>query len=120
MLRPSTNSCYDRLVWIAGGQGKAGGIAALAPFFPRIAGAVLIGRDAPDFAATLAAAGVPHRIAGTLEAAVPEALATARRTGAPVVLLSPAAASFDQFSGFEARGARFAALARALPDAEAA
>ncbi len=112
--------CYDRLVWIAGGQGKAGGIAALAPFFPRIAGAVLIGRDAPDFAATLAAAGVPHRIAGTLEAAVPEALATARRTGAPVVLLSPAAASFDQFSGFEARGARFAALARALPDAEAA
>ena len=112
--------CYDRLVWIAGGQGKAGGIAALAPFFPRIAGAVLIGRDAQDFAATLAQAGVPHRIAGTLDAAVPEALATARRTGAGVVLLSPAAASFDQFSGFEARGARFAALARALPDAEAA
>ncbi|MGC8477700.1 MAG: UDP-N-acetylmuramoyl-L-alanine--D-glutamate ligase, partial [Acetobacteraceae bacterium] len=112
--------CYQRLVWIAGGTAKAGGIASLAPFFPRIAAALLIGRDAPAFAATLEAAGVPHRIAGTLEAAVPEALSAARRTGAPVVLLSPAAASFDQFTGFEARGVRFAALARALPEAEAA
>jgi UDP-N-acetylmuramoylalanine--D-glutamate ligase len=30
------------------------------------------------------------------------------------VLLSPAAASFDQFSGFDARGDRFRELARAL------
>ena len=106
--------CYERFVWIAGGLGKVGGIEPLAPFFPRIARALLIGRDAAAFAATLAAAGVPHEIAGTLEAAVPAALEAARRSGAPVVLLSPAAASFDQFAGFEDRGRRFTALARAL------
>jgi UDP-N-acetylmuramoylalanine--D-glutamate ligase len=100
-------ACYDRLVWIAGGQAKAGGIEALRPLFPRIAHAELIGRDAPALAATLAGAGVPHHLAGTLDAAVPLAGAAARRVHAPVVLLSPACASFDQFSGFEARGDRF-------------
>jgi UDP-N-acetylmuramoylalanine--D-glutamate ligase len=106
--------CYDRLVWIAGGIAKAGGITPLEPFFSRIVHAELIGRDAAAFAETLAAHGVPHRIAGTLEEAVPAAFARARALGAPVVLLSPASASFDQFSGFEARGARFAALVAAL------
>ncbi len=112
--------CYDRLVWIAGGQAKAGGIAALTPLFPRIAHAVLIGQDAPLLAAQLAEAGVPHTMAPTLDAAVPLAHDLARLTASPVVLLSPACASFDQFSGFEARGQRFAALARALSSAEAA
>jgi UDP-N-acetylmuramoylalanine--D-glutamate ligase len=102
--------CYDRIVWIAGGMAKAGGIGALEDFFPRIAHAELIGRDAPSFAETLAQHGVPHRIAGTLDAAVPAAFERARALGAPVVLLSPACASFDQFSGFEARGDRFASL----------
>ncbi len=106
--------CYDRLVWIAGGQAKAGGIAALAPWFPRIAHAVLIGQDAPLLAAQLADAGVPHTIALTLDIAVPVARDLARLTASPVVLLSPACASFDQFAGFEARGQHFAALARAL------
>ncbi len=106
--------CYARIVWIAGGIGKAGGIAPLAPFFPRIAHALLIGRDAAGFAATLGQAGVPHTLAETLDAAVPAANDAARRTGAPVVLLSPAAASFDQFSGFEARGERFAELVHML------
>jgi len=109
--------CYDRLVWIAGGIAKAGGIESLAPYFPRIVRAILIGRDAPALAATLAAHRVPHTIAGTLEAAVPAAFAAARREDAPVVLLSPACASFDQFTGFEARGARFAELARSLAEA---
>jgi UDP-N-acetylmuramoylalanine--D-glutamate ligase len=39
--------CYDRLIWIAGGLGKEGGIVPLVPHFPRIARAFLIGRDAP-------------------------------------------------------------------------
>ena len=110
-------ACYERIVWIAGGVSKAGGIAPLAPLFPRIAHALLIGRDAPELASQLGA--VPHSNPGTLEQAVPAARALARRLGADVVLLSPACASFDQFSGYDARGRRFAELARTLP-AEAA
>ena len=112
--------CYDRLVWIAGGIAKEGGIAPLAPLFRRIAHALLIGRDAPALAATLAAHGVPHAIAGTLDAAVPAALAVARETDARVVLLSPACASFDQFSGFDARGDRFSQLVSGLDCGRAA
>lgn len=105
---------YDRVVWIAGGIAKDGGIEPLAPLFPRIARAVLIGRDALSFAATLAAHGVAHEIVGTLEAAVPAAAAAAEAGAAKVVLLSPAAASFDQFAGFDARGDRFRDLVHAL------
>jgi UDP-N-acetylmuramoylalanine--D-glutamate ligase len=106
--------CYDRLVWIAGGMAKAGGIEPLVPLFPRIARALLIGRDAPEFAATLSRHGVPFDLVGTLEAAVPAAFAAAKATGAPVVLLSPACASWDQFTGYDQRGDRFAELARSL------
>jgi UDP-N-acetylmuramoylalanine--D-glutamate ligase len=106
--------CYDRMVWIAGGMAKSGGIDDLAPFFPRIASALLIGRDAPALAATLAAHRVPHRVVETLDAAVPAAFDDARAASAPVVLLSPACASFDQFSGYDARGTRFAELAKGL------
>ncbi|MFL5256456.1 MAG: UDP-N-acetylmuramoyl-L-alanine--D-glutamate ligase [Rhodopila sp.] len=106
--------CYDRLVWIAGGMAKAGGIEPLVPLFPRIARALLIGRDAPEFAATLSRHGVPFDLVGTLEAAVPAAFDAARATGAPVVLLSPACASWDQFTGYDQRGDRFAELAHGL------
>ena len=112
-------ACHERVVWIAGGIAKAGGIESLAPFFPRIDEALLIGRDAGTLAATLAAHRVPHRILGSLDRAVPEAYAAARASGA-VVLLSPACASFDQFSGFEARGERFRALVAALAEGRAA
>jgi UDP-N-acetylmuramoylalanine--D-glutamate ligase len=117
-------ACYPKLIWIAGGIAKADGIAPLVPFFPRIAEALLIGRDAPLLAETLAAHGVPHRLVGTLDAAVPQAAHAARRLGAATVLLSPACASFDQFTGFDARGDRFAELVgeinNQLQDGEAA
>ncbi len=106
--------CYDRVVWIAGGMAKEGGIAPLAPFFPRVALALLIGRDAPVLAETLAAHGVAHRIVETLERATAEGFNAARALSAPVVLLSPACASWDQFTGFDQRGDRFRALARAI------
>jgi UDP-N-acetylmuramoylalanine--D-glutamate ligase len=106
--------CYDRLIWIAGGMGKEGGIVPLVPHFPRIARAMLIGRDAPIFAATLAEHGVPFDMVETLDAAVPAAFAAAKYDHAPVVLLSPATASWDQFNSYEHRGERFAELARGL------
>jgi UDP-N-acetylmuramoylalanine--D-glutamate ligase len=106
--------CYDRLIWIAGGMAKEGGIEPLVPLFPRIARALLIGRDAPQFAATLTRHGAPFDIVGTLEAAVPAAFAAAKRADAPIVLLSPACASWDQFTGYDQRGDRFAELARSL------
>jgi UDP-N-acetylmuramoylalanine--D-glutamate ligase len=107
-------NCYDRLIWIAGGMGKEGGIVPLVPHFPRIARAMLIGRDAPIFAATLAEHGVPFDMVETLDAAVPAAFVAAKRENAPVVLLSPATASWDQFKSYEHRGERFAELARGL------
>jgi UDP-N-acetylmuramoylalanine--D-glutamate ligase len=108
---------FDRVIWIAGGIGKVGGIAPLAPWFDRIDHALLIGRDADAFGATLAESGVSFEIAGTLDIAVPAAFAIARRHGVATVLLSPAAASFDQFANYGARGDRFAALAQSLTHA---
>lgn len=106
--------CYDRLIWIAGGIGKAGGIDSLAPYFSHIAKAFLIGRDAPLFAASLEAHGVAYEITDTLDAAVPAAFRAARDAGVDTVLLSPAAASFDQFANYGERGRKFADFARAL------
>jgi UDP-N-acetylmuramoylalanine--D-glutamate ligase len=106
--------CYDRLIWIAGGTVKEGGIEPLAPYFPRVGLALLIGRDAPMLADTLRRHGVPHRQVGTLENAVAEAWGAARAGTADVVLLSPACASWDQFTGFDQRGDRFRSLVQAL------
>jgi UDP-N-acetylmuramoylalanine--D-glutamate ligase len=106
--------CYDRVIWIAGGMAKEGGIEPLAPHFPRIAKAMLIGRDAPAFAATLTRHRVPFDMVGTLEAAVPAAFGAATSENVPLVLLSPACASWDQFTGYDQRGDRFAELAHAL------
>ena len=99
---------FDPIYWIAGGQAKTGGIEPLVEYFPQIAKAYLIGEAADAFSATLARR-VPHVLAGDLAAAVRLAAADAALDGAdePVVLLSPACASFDQFADFEARGDAF-------------
>ncbi len=107
-------ACYKRVVWIAGGIAKAGGIAELDGLLGRVGEALLIGRDAPLFAETLKSQGISYRVMDGLEQAVPAALSAAKAIGVDTVLLSPACASFDQFSGFESRGTRFAELARAL------
>jgi UDP-N-acetylmuramoylalanine--D-glutamate ligase len=108
-------SCYSRVVWIAGGTAKEGGIESLAAYFPRIAHAFLIGRDAPILAATLAEHDVPHSNSETLEHAVRDSAGWLDAGGqAEAVLLSPACASWDQFTGFDQRGDRFRALAKGL------
>ncbi|MGN6551320.1 MAG: UDP-N-acetylmuramoyl-L-alanine--D-glutamate ligase [Pararhizobium sp.] len=101
-------SSYEDIYWIAGGLPKEGGITSLSGLFGRIVKAYLIGEAAPAFAATLGQ-GVPYEIAGTLDRAVAHAAEDAETNGraAPVVMLSPACASFDQYKNFEARGDAF-------------
>ncbi|MGY6411009.1 MAG: UDP-N-acetylmuramoyl-L-alanine--D-glutamate ligase [Alkalilacustris sp.] len=103
---------FHRIRWIAGGRAKEGGIAALAPHLDRVRKAYLIGESAAAFAAQLGA--TPHDLCGTMAAAV--AAAAAEAEPGDVILLAPAAASFDQYPDFEARGRDFAACVDALPD----
>jgi UDP-N-acetylmuramoylalanine--D-glutamate ligase len=106
---------FDDIFWIAGGRAKAGGIAPLRPLFNKIVKAYLIGEAAEQFAQTIGDA-FPHECCGTLEIAVPAAWRDADRSSLPepVVLLSPASASFDQFADFEKRGDWFRTLVQAL------
>ena len=104
---------FPRIRWIAGGLGKDGGIAALAPHLGAVVKAYLIGHSARDFA--LQIGQTPHEICETMERAVARAAAEAEP--GEVVLLAPAAASFDQYPNFEKRGEDFAARVAALPPA---
>jgi UDP-N-acetylmuramoylalanine--D-glutamate ligase len=108
--------CFTDIFWIAGGKPKTGGIESLRGFFPQIRKAYLIGEAAQEFAGSLGAE-VPHDIVGTLDNAVAAASRDADTSSAaePVVLLSPACASFDQYRNFEVRGDAFRVLVRALP-----
>jgi UDP-N-acetylmuramoylalanine--D-glutamate ligase len=101
--------------WILGGKPKEGGVTALAQFFPRIERAYLIGTASDEFAATLEG-HVRYERCETLDTAVAAAARGAAESaaGEPVVLLSPACASYDQFANFEQRGDRFRTLAHAL------
>jgi UDP-N-acetylmuramoylalanine--D-glutamate ligase len=107
---------FTDMFWIAGGKPKTGGITSLAQFFPRIRKAYLIGEAAAEFAQTLDGK-VAYNMSGTLEQAVAAAVRDAGPSGLkePVVLLSPACASFDQYRNFEVRGDRFRELVLALP-----
>ncbi len=98
------------IFWILGGRAKTGGITSLVPFFPRVTKAYLIGEAAAEFAETLGA--VPHEVVETMERAVERAADDALTSKAkePVVLLSPACASFDQYPNFEVRGDHFRRL----------
>ncbi len=109
-------SSFPRIYWIAGGLAKEGGIQALAPYFPRIVKCYLIGEAAPEFAATIGT-NAPFEIAGTLANAIEHAARDAALDGAaePVVLLSPACASFDQFKNFEKRGDAFRDTVLSIP-----
>jgi UDP-N-acetylmuramoylalanine--D-glutamate ligase len=109
-------TCFPAIFWIAGGKAKTGGIAPLAGFFPRIRKAYLIGEAAAEFARALEGQ-VSYVVAGTLDRAVALAArdSAASQVEEPVVLLSPACASFDQYRNFEVRGDKFRELVQALP-----
>ena len=102
---------FERIYWICGGLAKDGGIESLKGHFPKIAKAYLIGEAAPNFAATLGG-DVEYEISQTLDKALKHAMADAKsdKHQQPVILMSPACASFDQFSSYVARGEYFRQL----------
>jgi UDP-N-acetylmuramoylalanine--D-glutamate ligase len=106
----------EGIFWILGGKAKEGGIAGLRPLFGAVAKAYLIGAASDLFAATLDGV-VPNARCGTLDVAVAQAAEDAAASGFanPMVLLSPACASYDQYKSFEHRGRHFRDLVAALP-----
>lgn len=107
-------SSYPKVYWIAGGVPKAGGIDSLTDLFPRVARAYLIGEAAEAFGQTLEGKAQAVQC-GDLDAATAQAFADAAKSGEDaIVLLSPACASFDQFTDFEARGEAFRAAVHGL------
>ncbi|KRD42612.1 UDP-N-acetylmuramoylalanine--D-glutamate ligase [Acidovorax sp. Root275] len=104
-----------RIVVILGGDGKGQDFSPLAAPVSRYARAVvLIGRDAPQIRAALQDCGVALLDAETLPQAVE--LASQRAHAGDAVLMSPACASFDMFTGYEHRAQVFCDTVRALAD----
>jgi UDP-N-acetylmuramoylalanine--D-glutamate ligase len=98
---------------IAGGRGKNQDFSPLAPVVAdRCRAVYLIGEAAGELERVLAPTGIPIHQVGDLDRAVTAAAAAA--TSGETVLLSPACASFDQFTDFEARGDHFRRTVEAL------
>ncbi len=96
-------AAFPRIRWICGGLEKEGGLEGLKPALGSVVKAYVIGREAAGFALQLG--DVPSEVCTTMEAAVARAAAEAEP--GDTVLLAPAAASFDQYDNFEARGQDF-------------
>ena len=97
-------AAFDNVRWICGGLQKEGGLGGLAEAAAgSVRKAYVIGREAAQFAMQL---DVEAQVCGTMVAAVEAAMADAEP--GDVVLLAPAAASFDQYDSFERRGEDFA------------
>ncbi|MEB3199153.1 MAG: UDP-N-acetylmuramoyl-L-alanine--D-glutamate ligase [Synechococcaceae cyanobacterium] len=107
------------LIVLAGGESKRGDAGAWIRELRRQAAAVvLFGAARQEFSGLLAQggySGVVEAVEG-LDQAVPLAEGLAERLGARAVLLSPACASFDQYTDFEARGDHFRQLVQVLHD----
>jgi UDP-N-acetylmuramoylalanine--D-glutamate ligase len=107
-------STYQNIYWIVGGALKQGGIDVLAPLAGHITHAYVIGADTAPVAASLAEMGIAHKISGDMNQAVLDAFADASGQQDAVILLAPAAASFDQYRNFEERGDHFRELVLGL------
>ncbi len=113
---------HDRVVWVAGGQLKGASVDDLVRRVrDQLAGAVLLGVDAPAIAAALSrhAPDVPVLlVTGKHDGVMREVVSAAARMAAPgdVVLLAPAAASLDMYPSYAVRGEEFARAAKSLPD----
>ena len=102
------------IVWIAGGRDKGLSFEALAATaHENLRAALLIGEAAEKIAGALT-----DRVAVELVENLEEAVHRAHSLAEPgdVVVLAPACASFDQFTGFEDRGNQFMKFVHALPE----
>jgi len=108
--------CYENIYWIVGGLAKDGGLGELEIHLGDVRHAFLIGQSALEFK-TFLDGKVPMTMAEDLKTATIKAYEMAKQSGVskPIVLLSPACASFDQFSSFEERGYMFKSLIESLP-----
>lgn len=97
-------AAFENIRWICGGLEKEGGLDGLAEAVGGVRKAYVIGREAAGFAMQLK---VEAEVCGTMAVAVARAVQEAEP--GDVVLLAPAAASFDQYDSFERRGEDFAA-----------
>ena len=105
------------LVVLAGGQAKIGdGSGWIEALQQKAKSVVLYGEARDQFAGLLQQSGFQGSLDSCvgLEEAVPLADCRARKYGCNTVLLSPACASFDQYTDFEARGEHFRRLVQAL------
>jgi UDP-N-acetylmuramoylalanine--D-glutamate ligase len=113
-------STYDRVVWVAGGQLKDAPVDELvAMVAPRLAGVVLLGTDRAVVADALRRhAPDVHviEVSSTDDGVMTEVVRAAAGLARPgdTVLLAPAAASYDMFAGYAARGLAFEAAVHAL------
>jgi UDP-N-acetylmuramoylalanine--D-glutamate ligase len=108
-------SAFENIFWIAGGRPKEGGLEGIEIFKDRIERVYLIGEAAAAFAAWMGPFHFDFTICGTLDKAVAQAHDDAQKfDGKATVLLSPACASWDQFSSFEERGNKFTELVQSL------
>lgn len=97
------------LYCILGGRPKEGGLSALQPLLSHVRHAFLIGEAAQEFGLFCTLSHVPFTLSHTLSQALTMATASAlkEKKSHPVILFSPACASFDQFHHFEERGDAF-------------
>ena len=107
-------AAFSRIYWIVGGLAKEDGLDAVMPHIGNVKKAYLIGKSATAFAKTLQ--GRCHAvICDNLHDATHAAFDDVRENGdGGTILLAPAAASFDQFDNFGARGDAFCQLAKQL------
>ena len=104
------------VVLLAGGQTKQGDAQSwLELLHERSSAVVLFGAGADELRCLIEASAFSGDVTihNGLDEAVPHALELARQQKAASVLLSPACASFDQYSDFEARGNHFRELIEA-------
>lgn len=102
---------FEKVVWICGGLRKDLSLDSLVEVVKKhVSFACVVGKDRDAYVALLKQAGVPYVVSKTIERAVKDA----KKKGEGAILLSPAAASQDQFNNYAERGQAFVKAIRSL------